>query len=157
MRLKIKTTKSLKTGILIFVFIIPFLSTQGITKDFTFNVPVEFKNIHPSLTHFNIGVVVKAKGYTHYVASNFRRIKFKNGAFSGVVTIEMDAFSGMDPAKADSWEVTLGFAKNNSTSVKYPSEWEREYPLYKIDRRAGFREEDNGRISKLSYLKKYIK
>jgi hypothetical protein len=98
--------------------------------------------------------VVKAKNYSNYVASDWKRFPIVNGKYSGIVTIECDAFAGMDPAKADSWEVSLSFAKNNSMSdVKFPSQWEALYPLYAIDRSAGFREKDNGAIVVLPKLR----
>jgi hypothetical protein len=89
------------------------------TKQFTFLVPVELHAIPSDLTSFDVMIYIfdrvhEPGGYEgEMIGGGSTRNQVTNGEFVDTVTVEFNATTGHDPAKAVFWTALLIFRKGN--------------------------------------------
>ncbi|THB80838.1 MAG: hypothetical protein D3926_05080 [Desulfobacteraceae bacterium] len=104
-----------RNAALIIAFILS-TATASSAEDFTFNIPVKVKNMHPQIKKLYCHCGVYVPGSKHFMGSGYTRVPLKNGAYSGTVTLKFNA-KGYDPATAEKWHCHMLFEKDRGLGM----------------------------------------
>lgn len=99
--------------------------------DFTINVPVELHGLQPEITQVKVSCVVQSTNFfdnnpNHNIGTASATPQaVSNGEFNGVFAVQVNAFSGKDPAMAHSYRCDLHMLADGAwyiarTNPKYP-------------------------------------
>ncbi len=115
------------------------LATPAAAFDFTFTIPVQFTNLPPEVTQFLVGCYVQVpSGAT--VGQGSRMIPITGGGFTGDVTLQFNANTGMDPATATRYQCSGYFFGSGPTTSVVPHYFETSYgPRFPLAAGAPFR------------------
>lgn len=89
--------------------------------DFTLNVPLELKSMHPDFNGARVscGVYGSVNGKVELIGSGYKDIfdyQVQGGSYSGTVTIAFNATAGMDPALGEKYSCDLLLAFRGRSS-----------------------------------------
>jgi hypothetical protein len=107
------------------------LAAPAAAYDFTFTIPVQFTNLPPEVTQFIVGCVAQLPSSASVGQGN-RIIPITGGAYTGDVTIQFNAITGMDPATATRYQCTAYFFGTVSAGLTphyFESSYGPRFPL----------------------------
>jgi hypothetical protein len=99
--------------------------------NFTINVPVELHGLQPEITQVKVSCVVQSSNFfdnnpnLNIGTASAAPQAVSNGEFNGVFAVQVNAFSGKDPAMARSYRCDLHMQADGAwyiarTNPKYP-------------------------------------
>ncbi len=80
------------------------VATPSRATDFTAVVPVQLSHIPPDMAYFQVMCQVFSASGEQIASAGADAVPITGGAFSGDVTVSMDASPGRDPATASSYQ-----------------------------------------------------
>ena len=130
-----------------FVFAALF-PAPSFAEDFTFNVPVELKNLPPTITMGRLECLVSTADNSASIGVTDFDFAIVAGNYSNTVVIKFNAIPGRDPKKAAQWGCAL-FLKDQSIGVfQRPSILLKDGGAYPgIDTTKPFNEISNGTVT----------
>lgn len=130
-----------------FVFA-PLFPSPSFAEDFTFNVPVELKNLPATITKGYVQCLVYNADNSYGIGGTNYYFDIVAGNYVNTVVVKFNADPGRDPKKAAGWGCALFLKDQNSGVFQRPSILLKDGGPYPgIDTTKPFKEISNGTVT----------